>query len=51
MNDLDLDLSRILTQLIRILSLYQIIADAVRTTLGPRGMDKLIVNAKGEATI
>ena len=29
----------------------QIIADAVRTTLGPRGMDKLIVNAKGEATI
>ena len=31
--------------------LLQIIADAVRTTLGPRGMDKLIVNSKGEATI
>jgi len=27
------------------------IVDAVRTTLGPRGMDKLIVNPQGKATI
>jgi len=27
------------------------IVDAIRTTLGPRGMDKLIVDAKGKATI
>ena len=27
------------------------VADAIRTTLGPRGMDKLIVNASGQATI
>lgn len=30
----------------------QIVVDAVRTTLGPRGMDKLIVNSNnGKATI
>jgi len=28
-----------------------VVVDAVRTTLGPRGMDKLLVNSKGEATI
>merc|ERR1719186_2254846 len=38
-------------QLLSNITSCQIIADAVRTTLGPRGMDKLIVNAKGEATI
>ena len=27
------------------------IVDAVRTTLGPRGMDKLIVDSKGSSTI
>lgn len=27
------------------------IADAVRTTLGPRGMDKLVVDAKGWLTL
>lgn len=27
------------------------IADAIRTTLGPRGMDKLIVDSKGTVTI
>ena len=27
------------------------IAEAVRTTLGPRGMDKLIVDSKGSVTI
>lgn len=26
----------------------QVVADAVRTTLGPRGMDKLIVDAQGK---
>lgn len=29
----------------------QTISDAVRTTLGPRGMDKLMVDARGSATI
>ncbi len=30
----------------------QVVVDAVRTTLGPRGMDKLIVNSNnGKATI
>lgn len=28
--------------------LFQVIAEAVRTTLGPRGMDKLIVDNRGE---
>ena len=27
------------------------IVDAIRTTLGPRGMDKLVVDARGKATI
>ena len=29
----------------------QAIVDAIRTTLGPRGMDKLIVDNRGKATI
>jgi T-complex protein 1 subunit eta len=29
----------------------QALADAVRTTLGPRGMDKLIVDNHGKSTI
>ena len=29
----------------------QAVAEAVRTTLGPRGMDKMIVDNKGEVTI
>ena len=28
--------------------LFQVIAEAVRTTLGPRGMDKLMVDSRGE---
>ena len=28
----------------------QAIVDAIRTTLGPRGMDKLIVDNRGKAT-
>lgn len=31
--------------------LVQVVADSVRTTLGPRGMDKLIVDSKGKTTI
>lgn len=34
-------------QLISNISACQFIADAVRTTLGPRGMDKLIVDSGG----
>lgn len=38
-------------QLISNINACQAIVDAVRTTLGPRGMDKLIVNGQGKATI
>eukprot|EP00047_Mylnosiga_fluctuans_P001740 m.221712 g.221712 ORF g.221712 m.221712 type:complete len:568 (+) comp10637_c0_seq1:62-1765(+) len=38
-------------QLISNINACQSIVDAVRTTLGPRGMDKLVVNDRGEATI
>eukprot|EP00049_Salpingoeca_infusionum_P005480 m.92313 g.92313 ORF g.92313 m.92313 type:complete len:560 (-) comp12986_c0_seq1:2456-4135(-) len=38
-------------QLISNINACQLISDAVRTTLGPRGMDKLIVDSRGQATI
>jgi len=38
-------------QLISNINACEAIADAVRTTLGPRGMDKLIVGEKGNTTI
>lgn len=38
-------------QLISNINACQAIVDAVRTTLGPRGMDKLIVSKSGKATI
>eukprot|EP01147_Barroeca_monosierra_P000562 gene562-3879_t len=38
-------------QLISNINACQAVADAVRTTLGPRGMDKLIVSQNGAATI
>lgn len=38
-------------QLVSNINACQSIVDAVRTTLGPRGMDKLIVDAQGKATI
>ncbi len=38
-------------QLISNINACQSIVDAVRTTLGPRGMDKLIVDDRGNATI
>ena len=39
------------TQVINNINACQGIAEAVRTTLGPRGMDKMIVDSKGEVTI
>nr|AAL27405.1 chaperonin subunit 1 [Artemia franciscana] len=39
------------SQLISNINACQAIADCVRTTLGPRGSDKLIVNNNGNATI
>lgn len=38
-------------QLLSNIAACQVIADTVSTTLGPRGMDKLIVNDRGEAQI
>jgi T-complex protein 1 subunit eta len=38
-------------QVISNINACQQIVDAVRTTLGPRGMDKLVVDDKGNATI
>jgi len=38
-------------QIISNINAIQAIAEAVRSTLGPRGMDKLIVDSKGKATI
>lgn len=38
-------------QLISNINACQIVAEAIRTTLGPRGMDKLIVDQSGKATI
>ncbi|XP_073998110.1 chaperonin containing TCP1 subunit 7 isoform X2 [Rhodnius prolixus] len=39
------------SQLISNINACQVVVDAVRTTLGPRGMDKLIVGSNGKATI
>jgi len=44
------DTSQGKAQLISNINACQVIVDAVRTTLGPRGMDKLIVNGKTGAT-
>ena len=41
------DTSQGIPQIICNINACQAIADAVRTTLGPRGMDKLIVDDKG----
>uniref|UniRef100_A0A0N4SV00 T-complex protein 1 subunit eta n=1 Tax=Mus musculus TaxID=10090 RepID=A0A0N4SV00_MOUSE len=45
------DSSQGIPQLVSNISACQVIAEAVRTTLGPRGMDKLIVDGRGKATI
>lgn len=39
------------SQILSNISACQAVAEAVRTTLGPRGMDKLIVDNRGKATI
>ncbi|XP_070539958.1 T-complex protein 1 subunit eta-like [Ptychodera flava] len=39
------------SQIVSNITACQVIADAVRTTLGPRGMDKLIVDGGGKVTI
>lgn len=38
-------------QLISNINACQLVSDAVQTTLGPRGMDKLIVDSNGKSTI
>jgi T-complex protein 1 subunit eta len=38
-------------QVLSNISACQAVAEAIRTTLGPRGMDKLIVDSRGKATI
>ena len=45
------DTSQGIPQLVSNINACQVIAEAVRTTLGPRGMDKLIVENNGKATI
>ncbi|CAI4231315.1 unnamed protein product [Auanema sp. JU1783] len=38
-------------QIISNINACQIVADSIRTTLGPRGLDKLVVDSKGNTTI
>merc|ERR1712121_198426 len=45
------DSSQGIPQLISNINACEVVADAIRTTLGPRGMDKLIVGGNGKATI
>lgn len=42
------DTSQGVPQLVSNINACQVIAEAVRTTLGPRGMDKLMVDNRGE---
>ena len=39
------------SQILTNISACQAVSEAIRTTLGPRGMDKLIVDNRGKATI
>jgi T-complex protein 1 subunit eta len=39
------------SQVLSNISACQAVAETIRTTLGPRGMDKLIVDSRGKATI
>lgn len=39
------------TQVLNNINACQMVASTIRTTLGPRGMDKLIIDAKGAVTI
>ncbi|CAI2355232.1 unnamed protein product [Caenorhabditis sp. 36 PRJEB53466] len=38
-------------QIVSNINACNVVADSIRTTLGPRGLDKLIVDSKGETTI
>ena len=42
------DSSQGIPQLISNINACEVVADAIRTTLGPRGMDKLVVDSGGE---
>lgn len=45
------DTSQGIPQLIGNINACEVVAEAIRTTLGPRGMDKLIVDANGKSII
>ncbi|CAL8096535.1 unnamed protein product [Calicophoron daubneyi] len=45
------DTSQGVPQIVSNITACEAVADAVRTTLGPRGMDKMIIDDKGAATI
>ncbi|XP_061431447.1 T-complex protein 1 subunit eta-like [Lethenteron reissneri] len=45
------DTSQGIPQLLSNITACLVVADAVRTTLGPRGMDKLIIDDRGKSTI
>jgi len=45
------DTSQGIPQLVSNINACQVIAEEITTTLGPRGMDKLIVDGRGKATI
>lgn len=45
------DTSQGIPQLVSNIQACQVISEAIRTTLGPRGMDKLIVDGRGKSTI
>ncbi|VDM97727.1 unnamed protein product [Thelazia callipaeda] len=38
-------------QILSNISACNVVADSIRTTLGPRGMDKLVVDSKGKTTV
>lgn len=45
------DTSQGTPQIVSNISACEAVADAVRSTLGPRGMDKMIIDSRGKATI
>ena len=45
------DSSQGIPQLVSNINACEVVAEAIRTTLGPRGMDKLIVDKNGKSTI
>jgi len=45
------DSSQGVPQLVSNINACQVVAEAVRTTLGPRGMDKLVVDNRGKSAL